>query len=419
MKRVIILVFLNLLIGVNLSFAQSNCIEEIGTIENTIAFGIGLKENYLYVNPGFSYIKYYNISNPANPTLEGQINYTGNFEMNLDVSGDYLYIYGGPDNRLIIFDIVNPTSPIELGTLQLPPSANGIWHAAHLADYTYMTSRDTIFVINTTDKNSPFIENRIAHSVAGSYGLKGIFATSEILYIGIENGILIYDNSNLSLPVYYSLYENGCLNLAVDTNNHRLYSAYGTGTYTHYISDIIDPYSPNLIFQGYGGSNPWGELLVNDDILVQTGLNSGENQAVSFYKIQSDTTAYIEDFLGSVMFSVTDMDAVDSLYFIAKNGGIEILKYNGCTITGIDNSLQFNNIELYPNPTKDIITINVNNEPEDMVLEIIDCYGKTLIKKNIIVKTENIDLQNLNNGLYIVVLTQNGKKIFSRKVLKK
>ena len=72
MKEIVSLVFLYLFIGINLGLAQSDCIEEISTIEdNPTVFGIGLKDHYLYVNPGSSQIKIYDISNPENPTSAG------------------------------------------------------------------------------------------------------------------------------------------------------------------------------------------------------------------------------------------------------------------------------------------------------------------------------------------------------------
>lgn len=359
MKKLITLLFVTLFAGLNWCFTQSNIIEEISTIvDNPTVFGIGLKDNYLFVNPGSSVIKIYDLSTPENPTSVGQITYSSDFATNLDVSGNYLYVYGGPQNNLIIFDITNPTSPIELGILQLPPSNTGIWHSGHLPNYTYMTAKDTVYIINTEDKNTPFIENKIPFSGAGVYGLRDIFVTTEFLYIGIENGVLIYDNSNQALPTFQSIYPNGRLRLAVDITGNMLYTAQEwSSNYTHYISDISDPFNPNLVSQGAGGSSPGGKLLYNDEILIQTGADTG-NQAVSFYKIQDDTTVYLLDFLGSINFSITDMDAVDDLYIISKNGGIEILRYNDNSTTTV----------YHPFPESNAIWIGT-----DMSFDGIDC----------------------------------------------
>jgi len=419
MKKIIALVFVILFIGNNLGLTQSGCIEEISTIDdNPTVFGIGLKDHYLYVNPGGSLIKIYNISNPENPTSVGQVSYSGGWANNLDVFGNYLYIYGGLQTNLLIFDIANPISPVEMGSLQLPNTNTGIWHSSHLPNYMYMTSMDKIFIINTSDKSVPFIENIISYSEAGNYGLRDIFTTPDALYIGIENGILIYDNSNPALPVFQSLYANGSLSLTVDTNNRRLFTAQEWGSnYTHYMTNIDDPFNPNLIFQGSGGSAPFGGLLFNDVILIQSGIDTG-SQAVSFYKIQDDTTAYIEDFLGSIEYSITDMDAVDSLYIIGKNGGIEILRYNGCIVTNISNSKHTNNIKIYPNPIQSILTISINDDLKGVNLIIMDYSGKVLIEQKINNTNEEIDFRNFKSGFYLVILTLNGENILSKKIIK-
>jgi len=420
MKKLEISLMISLFIGISSGIAQTNYIEEVGTIQdNPTVFGIGLKGHYLYVNPGSSQINIYDISDPENPISSGQISYASNFATDLDILGNYLYIYGGPENNLIIFDISNPISPMELGTLQLPSSNTGIWHSGHLPNYSYMTAMDTIYIINTEDKNNPIVENKVTYSEIGDYGLREIFVSTEVLYIGIENGILIYDNSNPELPVFNSLYENGNLSLSVDTINNRLFTAQESGSdKNHYVSNINDPFSPDLIFQGSGGSAPWGKLLVSNNMLIQTGSDNG-NQAVSIYKVQGDSTVYLEDFLGSIEYSITDLDAIDSLFVISRNGGIQILKFNGSFTTDIENLLQNSSIEFYPNPTSEILTISIKDNYKTILVKIIDFQGKTIINKEIESNIEDINLTNFDSGLYIVEFVQNGEIIMTKKLMKK
>ncbi len=327
MKKSLVLIITGLFILSGSLFSQTECVVELSTITNVSpAYGIGTKGNYLYANPGFSYIEIFNISDPETPYSAGTVNYSHTFATQLDIYNDYLYIYGGPENNFIIFDISDPSSPEELGYLQL----YGGSYAAHLSDYSYITSGNNIYIINTSDKSAPFLENTVSYS-GGSSQLSEIYASSEILYIGTDLGVLIYDNTNPSLPVFNSLYPNGRLSLSVDSINEILYTSQDWGSdHTHYISDISDPFNPVLLSEGSGGSSAIGSLIYNNGMLVQGGVNTGGSQGVSFYKIQDNTSVFLEDFQGSISYEITDMAVIDSVFIIAKYGGIEFLKLATC-----------------------------------------------------------------------------------------
>lgn len=82
--------------------------------------------------------------------------------------------------------------------------------------------------------------------------------------------------------------------------------------------------------------------------------------------------------------------------------------------TSIENlqSSFFKNVEVYPNPTKDIFKIDgFNNAYVEVIVkdQLGNHYFKRLIKKQ-----ENINIANLPKGLYIVILTSNNFKIVKR-----
>jgi hypothetical protein len=79
-----------------------------------------------------------------------------------------------------------------------------------------------------------------------------------------------------------------------------------------------------------------------------------------------------------------------------------------------------NNIEIYPNPAKEFITIIINFDMEkDIAIEIIDLMGKPVIKREIYrTRTELIIIptDSLSHGAY-TVLIKTDAKIYSEKVL--
>lgn len=87
---------------------------------------------------------------------------------------------------------------------------------------------------------------------------------------------------------------------------------------------------------------------------------------------------------------------------------------NGNFISGRENNILDNNkdsFSLIPSVAKDYITIISNFEYyENCFAKIIDLNGKIILQKNITCNSQILELPNLNNGLYILQLENNGKK---------
>ncbi|HSO85834.1 MAG TPA: T9SS type A sorting domain-containing protein, partial [Draconibacterium sp.] len=82
------------------------------------------------------------------------------------------------------------------------------------------------------------------------------------------------------------------------------------------------------------------------------------------------------------------------------------------------------NIAVYPNPFNDVlnVTINAKNKIEELTVEIINLYGQKISStqnKNVFgeIKLES-DLNYLTDGIYLVVVKENGKQVFSKKIIK-
>ena len=68
-------------------------------------------------------------------------------------------------------------------------------------------------------------------------------------------------------------------------------------------------------------------------------------------------------------------------------------------------------IAVYPNPTKNVITIDTRLEIE---IEVYDLMGRLLIKEE---NTKRLDLSNLSNGLYNLSIIYNDKR-YSKQIIK-
>ncbi len=85
-------------------------------------------------------------------------------------------------------------------------------------------------------------------------------------------------------------------------------------------------------------------------------------------------------------------------------------------INELDNSLVSS---IFPNPAKDILTINLKSIDAAKTIQIIDLLGKKLINQNIDNERTNLNVAQLNQGVYIVqVLDAKGKVMATSRCIK-
>lgn len=77
--------------------------------------------------------------------------------------------------------------------------------------------------------------------------------------------------------------------------------------------------------------------------------------------------------------------------------------YEGEEPVAVSNDVNIENINIYPNPTKDFITVNLkNNDIKDSYLSLYNLLGDKLMTVNLNKQKTNINLSNLSNGIYLV-----------------
>ncbi|HEX8515223.1 MAG TPA: SBBP repeat-containing protein [Bacteroidia bacterium] len=86
-------------------------------------------------------------------------------------------------------------------------------------------------------------------------------------------------------------------------------------------------------------------------------------------------------------------------------------------LVGIVENSPKTHIDLYPNPTNGIFTIAVPALPKGSIVEIYNCLGALVYKKNITNELNTIDLTNQTDGIYFVkIISEN--QLISQKMIK-
>ncbi|MBR4497456.1 MAG: T9SS type A sorting domain-containing protein [Bacteroidales bacterium] len=75
-----------------------------------------------------------------------------------------------------------------------------------------------------------------------------------------------------------------------------------------------------------------------------------------------------------------------------------------------DDKLGESSVKIYPNPTKGLLRVDIQNESEiSGFIEIVNNVGKTICKTSDISLENQLDLSNQPNGVYVMRIVVNGK----------
>ncbi len=80
-----------------------------------------------------------------------------------------------------------------------------------------------------------------------------------------------------------------------------------------------------------------------------------------------------------------------------------------------DNVLQ---LRVYPNPTSDKIIISTGTTANNLELQLFDVQGRQLTNKKLAGANNELNLQNLSKGIYILRITEMGQLYASYKIQK-
>ncbi len=134
------------------------------------------------------------------------------------------------------------------------------------------------------------------------------------------------------------------------------------------------------------------------------------------------TDAGIEDFYGGNVRGNTSPSSGSWTYgFWNPNTGYgfadPLNQINSESLNVVENNFQ-NQIAIYPNPTKNILSIEIDGMIENAIIELLNLQGQIIERYEVdINSTVIIDLSNYPSGLYFSRIS-NGKKYYIAKVFK-
>lgn len=197
-------------------------------------FGVALQDTHLFVVKNFG-VSSYLISQPQTPGFITSVT-PQYWPLTLFADGNYLFCGGGMMGQLAVLDISQPAS---MSIVHEDPSVSGtVYQFAKTAQHLYFTTnQDTLFAADVSNPASPVITARIALSTAFA---EGSVVAGNRLFIGSTGGILVYDISIPSQPIYLSNYPGSFRKLFYNAQDEQLYAGLQNGNIAVYSTADIN-----------------------------------------------------------------------------------------------------------------------------------------------------------------------------------
>jgi len=240
-------------------------------------------------------------------------------------------------------------------------------------------------------------------------GNPAIFTLAAPEYLGIDVG-------NDATPLLYDINKDNLLDLIIGKENGTFsyYQNKGTATTPNFLlqTDSLGKVSTRRYFDFNGNSNP---ILVDSNGVTQLYSGCKNGYLYKFGNIDGNLTGTfsIDSTFNNIWEGINSFVAVKD---ITNDGMLDMLVgiYNGgvsfykgdMNVSIEETETSFNNINIYPNPTKSMVTIDLGtNIISNTSIQVIDLLGKMLHQQIVKSSKTTINLNNYSKGIYLVKIS--------------
>lgn len=365
--------------------------------------------------------------------------------------GDFM---GTTNAGLAIFDVSNPVAPVLLDRWDSIAFNNGTATVIWQGNYAYLGAmKKGVVILDISNKlNIQFVSQIIPDTTFGNqsygYSSRGLFISGDTLLVTDDNGGLrMIDVTNKQNPIEIGKYISSAMSsVAYPFYNH----VYRIGNYAYCAVDycgieVVDVSNPSAMTQA-SWLNPWNCTKLPPPFGSWNGSDGHTNEIASssqnvlmFSGGDSQVLAVdpsnpaqprIMGAWGPPNDSVGTwgVDVYGNLValanvrtfgfpFVSMAGGLQLLNWD--IVLGVeDNYGKVIRLNLFPNPASEKFTIELpahgNN---NYTVEVIDIFGRIVLKSEIKNKKSEIYIDKLQRGIYFIRLAQDSKIISTDKLI--
>lgn len=415
---------------------------------------------YLYVANKEAGLKIYDISTIASPNLVKTIPISqfGNMDaMNLTQSGNYLYLALGnhfntnQNAGMAIIDVLVPFDASVMDFWELPSSGGGSGVIKVEGNYAYLGAmKFGLMILDVTNKSNiqlvskflPDINYPTKNPNPNLYNARGMEVKNDIIYLCYDaGGVRIINVLDKAKPKETGHYSNPALNGKARAYNNLVLDDSLLYIAVDYcgleILNVKD--TSNIKLRGKWNpyncpTNNWFTSPVHANEIqynkaCKTAFVSTGKSDMMVLDVSNPTLPDSCNFYGGVSNDIGTwgvglyqnqiyLSYICSIIPFSSNWtGVKILTYTPCT-NSIKNE-DLNGIELYPNPSKNKLTIQFGFSLDKSKIFVINSLGKKT-NPDILMNSSNqvqINLEDLSTGIYYIIISTKNK-IYTSKFTK-
>lgn len=380
---------------------NSQTLEQIGYYNQNGIMSVCSKNNFMILGNG----EIIDNTDPTTPTLTAQFSFSGDGSTVI-TNNNFAYFGTGMSNDLYIVDISNITFPVQKSFIDFG-IGNGVFGMDILKNTLYVAlgTNGVICSIDVTNNSNPIILDTL--SISGGQ-CRDIVAYDDYAFAAHDNGLKVINVLNPANMELITSIGSGYNSIDISTNHVFLGKTNGGID----VFDISDPTNPSPTFSiPNSGGMAWDIKYNNNNIYLATN-----SEGLYVYRIDGNTGIEQDNFLNTGNGQSFGVCVQDSLVLLTGLiNGVAILKYTD-TINSINTiTSNTNNINIFPNPTKDFIVID-SKKIFINTIKIYNSNGK-LIKQIIPTETtKKIDISSYTAGNYYIQI-ENQKNRITKKIV--
>ncbi len=260
---------------------------------------------------------------------------------------------------------------------------------------------------NTPSPNAYTGRTLVENNVAVNNGGSGIH-TFKADHVDILNNTT-YNNG--TVVGYPDIFSNACQD--VNIINNIMYARTG-GDCNSKPKNATEIYSHNIYFNGKVGFQG-----ANDVVIDPQFVNLSTDVLLGNFNLKSTSPAIDQGNNTAGFFSQKDILGIARPQGTKPDrGAYEFYIAPAIILTSIAELPVIETATLYPNPAKETLTIRLPTPQNNAAIEILSCNGSSMKKQALKNQSNEINIETLSTGLYIVVVYQNERVVSVHKFVK-